>query len=649
MKREIFVSGRLCLFGEHSDWAGAHRTINGTIEKGMSIVTGIEQGIHAWVEESDNFDVYSIINDEKLEFHQSMEVNKLRRIAEKGETFSYMAGTASYMKDNYHIGGVKITIDKMTMPMKRGLSSSAAVCVLVAKAFNILYRLNMSTLEIMQAAYRGERRTPSKCGQLDQVCAYGKKTVVMVFDGIDIEVSQLTVKGDFYWVFADLNADKDTVKILADLGKCYPFAQNKLEQNVQEALGRKNREIVKRAIAYFQSGDVEAMGKLMIESQDIFDKQIAPACPEQLTAPILHSVLADPIVRRYTYGAKGVGSQGDGAVQFLAKDKEAQKCLMHYLLYERKMNAYSLMIRQQRKIRKAIIPVAGFGTRVFPESRVVKKEFFPIIDTDNVMKPVILLLLKELDDAGIEKICLVIGEEERQMYEDFFYKSISEEYYNKLPYEMQEYERLILKIGEKIEFIIQKEKRGFGHAVYQCKDFAKGKPVLLLLGDTVYQSASDLSCTEQLIDAYEKTEKLMVGIARISLEETDKYGIVTGKWEDCKERLMNVDKIVEKPSGIVVKEQMGVEMKNGDTEYYMCFGNYILTPEVFSALERNIKTNKEEFGEIQLTSALDEVRRKEGMMAYRIDGEAFDVGNPSSYRRAVSLFGITREYETPNS
>lgn len=346
MKKEIFVSGRLCLFGEHSDWAGAQRLINGTIEKGMAIVSGIEQGIHAWVEKSDNFDVYSIIDGEKLEFHQSMEVNKLRHIAEEGGTFSYMAGTASFIKENYHVGGVKIMIDKMTIPMKRGLASSAAVCVLVAKAFNILYKLNMSTLEIMQVAYCGEQRTPSRCGRLDQVCAYGMKTVVMVFDGIETEVSQLTVKGVFYWVYADLNANKDTIKILSDLGKCYPFAKNELEWNVQEALGRKNRKIVEKAIDYFRSGDVESMGKLMIESQNLFDKKIAPACPEQLTAPILHSVLSDPIVKQYTYGAKGVGSQGDGAVQFLAKDKEAQKCLMHYLLHEKGMNAYSLMIRQ---------------------------------------------------------------------------------------------------------------------------------------------------------------------------------------------------------------------------------------------------------------------------------------------------------------
>lgn len=648
MRKEIFVSGRLCLFGEHSDWAGAQRLINGTIEKGMAIVSGIEQGIHAWVEESDSFDVYSIIDGEKLEFHQNMEVSKLRYIAEEGGTFSYMAGTASYMKENYDVSGVRIMIDKMTMPMKRGLSSSAAVCVLVAKAFNILYKLNMSTLEIMQAAYHGEQRTPSRCGRLDQACAFGMKTVVMFFDGIDIEVRQLTVKGNFYWAFANLNANKDTIKILADLGKCYPFAQNELEQNVQEALGRKNREIVEKAINYFQSGNVKAMGRLMIEAQNLFDKQIAPACPGQLTAPILHSVLSDPIVKRYTYGAKGVGSQGDGAVQFLCKGKDAQKCLIRYLSHEKGMNAYSLMIRQQRKIRKAIIPVAGFGTRVFPESRVVRKEFFPIVDVDNIVKPVILLLLEELDDAGIEEICLVIGEEERQIYEKFFYKPISEEYYDKLPCEMQECERLILKIGEKIKFIVQKERKGFGHAVYQCRDFAKEEPVLLLLGDTVYQSASDLSCTEQLIDAYEKTEKLTVGITRIPYKETDKYGIVAGKWVDSIERLLNVDRIVEKPSGAFVKEQMGVEMKNGDREYYMCFGNYILTPEVFSVLERNIKTNRTEFGEIQLTSALDEVRGKSGMMAYRIDGKAFDVGNPSSYRHTVSSFGITEKWEKHN-
>jgi len=639
-KIELFVPGRLCILGEHSDWAGAYRLANGTIPQGMAIVSGIEQGIHAWAEKSDEFEVISDINGEHKEFLGKMSVSELRKTAAEGGYFSYMVGTASYIKEHYHVGGVRIFIDEMTLPIKRGLSSSAAVCVLVVKAFNTLYGLNMSNLGIMQAAYRGEQRTPSRCGRLDQACAYGVKPVVMTFDESDIEVERLTIHGNFYWVFANLNASKDTVKILADLGKCYPFAQNEMERKVQEALGIKNQEIIHRAIEYFGTGDTVNMGKLLTEAQNLFDEYVAPACPEQLTAPVLHSVLNDARVKQLTYGAKGVGSQGDGTVQFLARDEETQNELIRYLINEKGMEAYKFTIRQQRKVRKAIIPVAGFGTRVYPETRSMKKEFFPVVDRDGLVKPAILILLEELEKAGIDKICLVVGEDEQDMYRQYFENPLSMEHLHKLSPEMQEYEKKILRLGEKLQYVVQKERKGFGHAVYQCKEFASGQPVLLLLGDTIYQSNSEVSCTEQLINAYEKTDKLSVGISEIPLNQVDRYGILAGKWEDRQERYMEVNSMVEKPTVDMAKEHLGVSMENGNSVYFMVFGNYVLTPEVFDVLEKNIKIGKTSKGEFQLTDALEEVRKQSGMTGYRIDGKAFDLGNPVAYRKTVTEFGL---------
>lgn len=637
---EIFVPGRLCILGEHSDWAGVHRSVNGAIAKGMAIVSGIEQGIHAWVEKATDFEVISEFTGEQQILKEKMSVEKLRLIAEEGGYFSYVAGTASYIKEHYHVGGVKIVIDKMTLPMKKGLSSSAAICVLVAKAFNRLYDLNMSTLGIMQAAYRGELRTPSRCGRLDQACAYGINPVVMTFDGADVEVKRLSVQGDFHWVFANLNASKDTVKILSDLGKCYPFAQNEMERCVQEALGIKNQEIIQRAILYFETGDVESMGKLLTEAQNLFDEYVAPASIEELKAPILHSVLNDAEVMRLTYGAKGVGSQGDGTVQFLAKNEAAQEELIRYLAESRGMKAYKFTIHQQRKVRRAIIPVAGFGTRVYPATRGIKKEFFPVVDKDGLVKPAILVLLEELDRAGIDEICLVIGEEERAMYESYFTQSLALEHYAKLPQKMQEYEDFILKIGKKLKYVVQTERKGFGHAVYQCREFVKDQPTLLCLGDTIYRSNTGCSCVEQLLNAYEKTNKLAVGLMEIPLEQVERYGILSGKWEDKEERLLEVDRMIEKPSMEVAEDHLTVAMKNGDKNYYMVFGNYVLTPDVFEELEKNIQEGRMHKGEYQLTDALNAVREKSGMIGYRIDGEAFDIGNPASYRKTVSEFGI---------
>lgn len=639
---ELFIPGRLCILGEHSDWAGANRVVNGAIPQGMAIVSGIEQGIHAWIEKSGEFEVISDLPGEQLEFHEKMSVQELRKTAAEGGYFSYMAGTASYIKEHYHVGGMKIVIDEMTLPMKKGLSSSAAICVLVAKAFNILYGLNMSTLGIMQAAYRGEQRTPSRCGRLDQACAYGVKPVVMTFDGSDVEVERLTVRGNFYWVFANLNASKDTVKILGDLGKCYPFAQNELERGVQEALGIRNQEIIRRAVGYFESGDAEGMGKLLTEAQKLFDEQVAPACPSQLAAPVLHGILRDPTIRALTWGAKGVGSQGDGTVQFLAKDEAAQDELIRYLTAEKEMEAYRFTIRQQRKVRKAVIPVAGFGTRVYPETRMIKKEFFPVADRDGLIKPALLVLLEELDRAGIDKICLVIGEEEQEMYRRYFEMPLPMEHLQKLSRQMKSYEDTILRIGKKLQYVIQNERKGFGHAVYQCREFAGGQPVLLLLGDTIYESDGDCSCVEQLLDAYEKSDKLAVGLAEVALERAEKYGILTGKWEDAAERFMEVDAIVEKPSVQTAQESLSVTMADGEKKYFMVFGNYVLTPEVFEELGNQMEKELVPSGEYQLTDALEAVRSRHGMIGYRIEGTAYDIGNPPAYRKTVAEFGMGR-------
>ncbi len=639
---ELFIPGRLCILGEHSDWAGANRVVNGAIPQGMAIVSGIEQGIHAWIEKSGEFEVISDLPGEQLEFHEKMSVQELRKTAAEGGYFSYMAGAASYIKEHYHVGGMKIVIDEMTLPMKKGLSSSAAICVLVAKAFNILYGLNMSTLGIMQAAYRGEQRTPSRCGRLDQACAYGVKPVVMTFDGSDVEVERLTVRGNFYWVFANLNASKDTVKILGDLGKCYPFAQNELERGVQEALGIRNQEIIRRAVGYFESGDAEGMGKLLTEAQKLFDEQVAPACPSQLAAPVLHGILRDPTIRALTWGAKGVGSQGDGTVQFLAKDEAAQDELIRYLTAEKEMEAYRFTIRQQRKVRKAVIPVAGFGTRVYPETRMIKKEFFPVADRDGLVKPALLVLLEELDRAGIDKICLVIGEEEQEMYRRYFEMPLPMEHLQKLSRQMKSYEDTILRIGKKLQYVIQNERKGFGHAVYQCREFAGGQPVLLLLGDTIYESDGDCSCVEQLLDAYEKSDKLAVGLAEVALERAEKYGILTGKWEDAAERFMEVDAIVEKPSVQTAQESLSVTMADGEKKYFMVFGNYVLTPEVFEELGNQMEKELVPSGEYQLTDALEAVRSRHGMIGYRIEGTAYDIGNPPAYRKTVAEFGMGR-------
>ncbi|MDR1687372.1 MAG: hypothetical protein LBS21_02015 [Clostridiales bacterium] len=642
-KISIFVPGRLCLFGEHSDWAGLQRVINSEIIPGLAIVTGIEQGIYATVEKSEKFIMLNESEELKnnwVNFECPMQAAELRKTAAEGGYFSYVAGVASYVNENYHVGGLKVTVTKMDLPIKSGLSSSAAICVLVARAFNLIYRLNLNTIGEMTVAFKGEQRTMSRCGRLDQACAFGTNPVCMTFDGDEISVERLVIKEPLYWVFANLAASKDTVKILSDLNKCYPFAYSETEKNVHEALGINNRSIIERAKDFMRNGQAEDLGRLMTGAQEIFDTKVAPASPEELKAPKLHSVLNDETVKELTFGGKGVGSQGDGSVQFLAKDTETQQKLVSYL-ENMGLIAYPFTIKPRHRVHKAVIPVAGFGTRLYPATRSIKKEFMPIIDKDGLVKPVILILLEQLYDSGIDEICLIVGDSsDIDAYKRYFSAPLLDEHLSKLPTIMKDYENKIMDIGKILTFRIQNEKKGFGHAVFQSRDFCADEAAILLLGDTIYHSNSAKTCSMQLIEAYEQYDIPLVSIHKIPAEQVVNYGILHGTWEDKKETMLKVSCFSEKPSTTYAEDFLGVTGKDKEKSYYAVFGQYILTPDVFNELELSLASEggNEKNGEYGLTGAYSALIEKTGIAGVVLDGQMYDMGNVYAYRNAMQNF-----------
>jgi UTP-glucose-1-phosphate uridylyltransferase len=286
--------------------------------------------------------------------------------------------------------------------------------------------------------------------------------------------------------------------------------------------------------------------------------------------------------------------------------------------------------------------VAGFGTRLYPATRALKKDFFPIPCPDGMVRPVILILLEELVKSGIEEICLVLGsEEERQMYADFFERPLSDEHLRKLNPEAQEYENRILSIGKRLRYVYQREKRGFGHAVYQAAHFAGNEPVLLMLGDTLYRSNTSKPCALQMVEEYERYNCLMVSIHPIPLGEVSRYGILHGVWEDNAHTILNVSTMYEKPKANYAEEFLGVRNNNGEKEYYSVFGQYILTPDVFAQLHHDImqaEIEEDHVREIELTSALEAVRQRSGMMGICLNGRMYDMGNPAALARAVEEF-----------
>ena len=350
---KIFVPGRLCLFGEHSDWAGEYRHLNPRLEKGYTLIAGTNQGIYAEVKlHSDRLILQASGERETSPRSCQIPMNSDALLAEarQGGFFSYVAGVAYQCMTAYSVGGLEINNYLTTLPLKKGLSSSAAICVLVARAFNRLYDLNLTIREEMELAYLGERITPSHCGRMDQACAYGDRPILMIFDRDEVEVIELSVSQDLYLVIVDLGATKDTQLILNQLNQCYPFAENLVQQNVQKYLGPISSSITQKAVALLQQGDVKLLGHLMTQTQTEFDRYLIPACPSQLTAPILHKILDYEPIQPYIWGGKGVGSQGDGTAQFIAKDQESQQKVMDIITKDfPQMQCLELTIKSTKK------------------------------------------------------------------------------------------------------------------------------------------------------------------------------------------------------------------------------------------------------------------------------------------------------------
>ena len=246
--------------------------------------------------------------------------------------------------------------------------------------------------------------------------------------------------------------------------------------------------------------------------------------------------------------------------------------------------------------------------------------------------------MEQLDEAGIEEICLVIGENEQAIYDEFF-KELPEEYYEKLPENRKRYEDLLRKIEKKITYAVQKERKGFGHAVYQCMEFVNEEPTLLLLGDMIYHSYKNENCMTQMIHVYENYGFPVISMHKISKQDVVHYGILHGQWEDPEETVLKLDEIREKPSIEYAEDHLSIRTKEKKDNYYAVFGQYILTKEVFSALEDLVRENVLENEEIQLTSALEMTRKSFGMIGYVVAGRSYDIGLPEKYLETMIEYG----------
>jgi UTP-glucose-1-phosphate uridylyltransferase/mevalonate kinase len=638
----IFVPGRICLFGEHSDWAGGYRRINAQIEKGLTLICGTNQGIHAEVEPHPTALVLTSTtpDGETLGPHEiPLEAKALLEEAQGGGFFSYAAGVAYQVLTNYRVRGLSIRNHRTDLPIKKGLSSSAAISVLTARAFNRIYDLRLTVRGEMELAYQGEITTPSRCGRMDQGCAFGDRAVLMSFDGDRIETEEIRPARELHFVIVDLKAEKNTLAILKGLNRSYPFAEGEVEKGVQQLLGPLNTRIVGEAVRALEVGDAERLGGLMTEAQGQFDRYATPACPEELLSPVLHRVLGYEPIRRHVFGGKGVGSQGDGSAQLVAKSADDQKAVVEILEHDLGVSCLTLTLGTGPKVTRALIPAAGFGTRLFPASKATKKELFPVVDRDGIAKPAILLIVEEALEAGIEEVVIVVQDQDLEDFRSFFDTQISIENFNKLPRHFQDYARRILDVGRRVRFVTQSAQEGFGHAVYCAREALGEEPFLLMLGDHLYRADDGGSCARQVVEAYQRSGSNVVGLRRTPEEEVGSFGAATGVWVETNQ-LLNVTEFAEKPTIDYARSNLRVP-GFPEGEYLTIFGQYVIKPALFAYLEEHIRNNVRERGEFQLTSALDRLRQEDGFQGLIVAGRRFDIGLPEHYLETLRTFSQT--------
>lgn len=272
------------------------------------------------------------------------------------------------------------------------------------------------------------------------------------------------------------------------------------------------------------------------------------------------------------------------------------------------------------KIRKAIIPAAGLGTRFLPATKAQPKEMLPIVD-----KPTIQYIVEEAIQSGIEDILVVTGRN-KQSIEDHFDRSIELEVFLEKKGKA-DLLALVTEIAQmaNIYFVRQKEALGLGHAIYSARQFIGNEPFAVLLGDDIIHSETPV--LQQMITQYEQHGASILGVQEVALQDTSKYGIVDG--EKSAARLYRAKNMVEKP-----------KPEDAPKTRLAIMGRYILTPEIFDIL-RDLPAGSG--GEIQLTDGIKELGKSQEILAYDFIGRRYDVGDKLGFIEATIEYALRRE------
>jgi UTP--glucose-1-phosphate uridylyltransferase len=272
-----------------------------------------------------------------------------------------------------------------------------------------------------------------------------------------------------------------------------------------------------------------------------------------------------------------------------------------------------------KRVRKAIIPAAGLGTRFLPATKAMPKEMLPIVD-----KPTIQYIVEEAIASGIEDIIIVTGKGKRAIEDHFDYAhELEQNLLDKGKTELLDKVRYATNLAD-IHYIRQKEPKGLGHAVWCARNFIGDEPFAVLLGDDIVQS--ETPCLKQLINQYEETLSSVIGVQTVPDDETHRYGIVEPSVQEG--RRYQVQNFVEKPSPGTAPSNLAI------------MGRYILTPEIFMFLDQQ-ETGAG--GEIQLTDAIQKLNQIQRVFAYDFEGKRYDVGEKIGFVKTTIEFALQNQ------
>ncbi|MBW3624887.1 MAG: nucleotidyl transferase [Armatimonadetes bacterium] len=296
-------------------------------------------------------------------------------------------------------------------------------------------------------------------------------------------------------------------------------------------------------------------------------------------------------------------------------------------------------------VRKAVITAAGRGTRQFPATRSIQKELLPLVDRDGITKPTIQIIVEECLASGIEDICIIVGKDGAEPFQRHFSRLNEGERrdFRGKEWALAQADAL-RRMQERITYVEQETPEGYGHAVFQARDFVGDEPFLLLLGDHIYISGTKKRCVQQVIETYNVAQCAISAVQQTPDDKLHLFGTVTGRPLGTSPCTYEVTEIKEKPSIEYAAEHLQTPgVKRG---YYLCFfGMHVCPPSIFDCIQYHIDNDIREKGEIQFTSSQEMLRSKERYVAVEVAGERLDMGVPFGYvetQAALALSGVDR-------